>query len=110
MFEIPTNSAKDLRAEVVDLVCRAFFKNRVMWWSEKFIYADGTFRSCFDRNDGREEFQISKAERDTAIRQFRDKGWHVFKAEWYGGKGELLYRYELHETKRINPGSGYYIF
>lgn len=68
MFEIPTNSAKDLRAEVVDLVCRAFFKNRVMWWCEKFIYADGTFRHSFDKNDGREEFQISEAERSVMPR------------------------------------------
>ncbi len=110
MFEIPTNSAKGLRPEVVDLVCRAFYRKREMYWCDRQVNADGTFRSDSDRGDGREAFTISAEEREAAIRRFRDKGWHVFFAQWYTPDGKRLYSYRLHETKRIDNGTGYYIF
>lgn len=110
MFEIPTNSAKDLRPEVVDLVCQALFKKREMYWCDRIVYADGTFRADFDTNDGRQEYTISEEERDEAIGRFRDKGYHIFFAQWYAPNGRRLYSYRLHKTKRIDNGGGYYLF
>lgn len=111
MFEIPTNSAKDLRAEVVDLVCWAFYKKREMYYCDTCVKGDGTFwESIRDRGSGLKNYVVSDAERKAAIERFRDKGWHVFYREWYGDRGKLLYSYCLHETKRINPGNGHYIF
>lgn len=43
MFEIPTNLAKDLRTEVVDLVCRAFYEKREMYYCDTCVKGDGTF-------------------------------------------------------------------
>lgn len=111
MFEIPTNSAKDLRTEVVDLVCRAFYEKREMYYCDTCVKGDGTFwESIRDGGSGLKNYVVSDAERKAAIERFRDKGWHVFYREWYGDRGKLLYSYCLHETKRINPGNGHYIF
>lgn len=112
MFEIPTNSAKDLRPEVVDLVCQALFKKREMYWCDRSVNEDGTFRSDFsdERGEGKKSFLISEDERKAALERFRDKGYHIFHAQWCTPDGKRLYSYRLHEQKRINNGGGYYMF
>lgn len=111
MFEIPTNSAKDLRPEIVNLACKAFYEKKEMYYCDTAVNEDGTFYSSIrDRGKGQKTYVLSDAERKAAIERFRDKGWHVFYREWYGDRGRPLYSYCLHETKRINSGNGHYIF
>lgn len=111
MFEIPTNSTKEVRPEVVDLVCRAFFTKREMFWSDNAVYESGRFRSDVNRDaDGGQSFRISEREREEAFARFREKGYHVFYAQWYAPNGRRLFSYRLHETRRIDAGNGYYIF
>ena len=111
MFEIPVNSAKDLRPEVVDLVCQAFFKKKEMYYCDTAVNEDGTFRSGSQSGDSAQKYYvISDTERKAAIERFRDKGWHIFLREWYADNGKQLYSYLLHDTKKINSRSGHYIF
>jgi hypothetical protein len=112
MFEIPTNSKKDIRPEVVDLVCKAFFTKREMYWSDIAVYENGRFRSSHHHDgDGEQSsFCISTTEREAAFERFRDKGYHIFYSEWYAPNGRRLYCYRLHEVRRVDNGNGYYIF
>lgn len=111
MFEIPVNSAKDLRPEVVDLVCQAFYKKKEMFYCDTCVNEDGTFYSIeYNRSKQLKSYAVSDAERKAAIERFRDKGWHVYYHEWCAPNGRLLYSYCLHETKRIHQGNGHYIF
>lgn len=111
MFEIPTNSRKDVRPEVVDLVCKAFYTKREMYWCDTAVCEDGRFRSSQDHDGGdRPSFTISASEREEAFKLFQGKGYHVYYAEWYAPNGRRLYCYRLHEVKRVDNGNGYYIF
>lgn len=111
MFEIPTNSAKDLRAEVVDLVCKAFYTKREMYWCDIAVYEDGRFRSSQHHdNTNKQSFCITAREREEAFKKFQSKGYHIFYAEWFAPNGRRLYCYRLHEVRRVDNGNGHYIF
>lgn len=111
MFEIPTNSKESVRPEVVDLVCKAFYTKREMYWCDTAVYEDGRFRSSQNHdNTDKRSFIISDGEREEAFTLFQSKGYHVYYAEWYAPNGRRLYCYRLHEVKRIDNGNGHYIF
>lgn len=110
MFEIPTNTAKEVRPEVVDLVCRAFYAKREMYWCDEAVREDGSFCASCGRTDGAKAYLISISEREEAFERFHEKGYHVFYQEWHSPRGDRLYRYELHETTRAGARNGHYIY
>jgi len=106
MFELPINkpSVKDTE-DVASLICEAFYNEREMYKRHSNAVSkklDG--KVVFGRPDIgsgktpiKEWHGITKDAFDLALRTIKDKGWHIYRREWYVPSG-LNWSYIMCET------------
>lgn len=95
MFELPINqsSAKGVGA-AASLVCEAFYREREMYKCHSNCVCrtdDGKARFGMpDIHSDRkvvEKHPITKEVLDAALKEIKEKGWHVYKRVWYVQSG-----------------------
>ena len=102
MFTLPTNATPQVRPEVVNHIVRAMFEKKHLDYCDDRVFTDdiGGFSSYWDRATNRPSIKFTIDERNAAFDEFKSKGYHILKCEWYSNvNGHRLWSYELKETR-----------
>lgn len=101
MFNLPTNNTDNIRTNVVDAFTEAFFCKKSYYWCDDMVFLDTRrFVADYDKREqgyfDRPTATPSRNEIDEAFAQFRSKGWHILRSDWYSScNGRHLWAYHL---------------
>ena len=93
-----------MRPEVVNRLVAAMYRIGHLNYCDTHVSMDGTpgFSGVYDgpraANDKRTFKEFTMDERQAAFDEFKKKGYHVAREEWYGARGSL-WCYIVKETK-----------
>lgn len=104
MFELPNNSKPQVRPEVVNRLVAAMFTKGHLNYCDTHVSMDGKpgftgYHDYHDPKDTRKFKEFTMDERKAAFDEFRKKGYHIAKEEWYGARCQTLWCYIVKETK-----------
>ena len=103
MFELPNNSKPQVRPEVVNRLVAAMFTKGYMNYCDTSVSMDGKpgFTGHWDTPDPKDTRKFktfTMDERQAAFDEFKKKGYHIAREEWYGARS-TLWCYIVKETK-----------
>jgi len=110
MFELPNNTTEQVRPAVVNRIVEAMFRHESLSYADDCVTLDGTprfiGRYSVPHDDYTKAVRFTYDERQAAFEEFKRKGYHIAKEEWYSPANyNRLYSYVLHETKDTEEDS-----
>lgn len=105
MFELPSNTTPQMRPDVVNRLVAAMFEIGSLNYCDEYVSMDGKpeFRGRYSSprsaDDKRTFKEFTMDERRAAFEEFRKKGYHIAREEWYGARCQRLWCYIVKETK-----------
>lgn len=104
MFELPSNNTPQVRAEVVNRLVAAMYEKGHLDYCDTHVSMDGKpgftgYHDYHNPKDTRKFKEFTMDERKAAFDEFRRKGYHIAREEWYGARCQTLWCYIVKETK-----------
>lgn len=110
MFELPNNTTEQVRPAVVSRIVETMFRVGSLSYCDDCVTLDGTPRFLGRYTPPYDDYtkatHFTYDERQSAFEEFKKKGYHIAKEEWYSPvNSNRLYSYTLHETRDTEEDS-----
>jgi len=95
MFELPNNTTPQVRPDVVNRLVAAMFEKGHLDYCDWYVSMDGKpgfagkWSGPRGENDKRKFVEFTMDERQAAFDEFKKKGYHIAREEWYGTNSRL---------------------